>query len=91
MKWFDKFLQSFDKGEYHGLMYRVKPWQYKKLMETAESNKWRMLSQKQVDVFLRNMSIEHSLYEDFGHYANDDVNVDIRVSMRTGFVSINIL
>ena len=90
MKWFDGFLQSFEAGEYHGLACRVKPWQYKGIMKTAEDNKWRMLSQKQVDVFLRNMPIEHSVWADFGHYDNADSKVDIRVSTQTGFVSIYI-
>jgi len=90
MKWFDKFLQSFDRGEYHGLACRVKPWQYKNLMATAEDNKWRMLSQKQVDVFLRNIPMNHSVWENFGCYKNGDVNVNVRVSVQTGFVSINI-
>lgn len=89
-KWFDGFLESFDSGVYHAQYGWIKPWQYKNLMKTAEINNWNMISQKQLDVFLRNMKIKQSTWEEFGKYENDSKIVNISISTHTGFTTITI-
>lgn len=89
--WFtDKFLESFDYGEYHAQEGRLKPWQYKGLMELAESNKWKMLTPKQWDVFRNNVRFDRGTYEEFAHFRTKSRKVSITISDATGFVTIKI-
>lgn len=89
--WFtDKFLESFEPGKYHAQEGRLKPWQYKGLMELAESNKWQMLTPKQWDVFRNNVLFDHGTHEEFAHFQTKSKRVSITISNATGFVTIRI-
>ena len=90
--WFvETFLESFEPGEYHAQDCRLKPWQYKGLMELAEANHWKMLSPKQWDVFRGNVRWEDAPREEFAHFRTNTKDVSIRISNVTGFVTINIM
>lgn len=89
-KWFSDFLDSFTKPEYHVQAYRIKPWQYKKLMELATSNRWNMLSAKQWDIFCKYIRFENGSYERFANFEHNGKIFKIRVSNVTGFATIEI-
>ena len=91
-KWFyETFLESFETGRYHAQDGWIKPWQYKNLMQLAESNHWNMLSTKQWEVFRRNVLFDRSAWEEFANFETDTKIVKIRISNQTGFTTIDIL
>lgn len=90
-KWFSEvFLESFEPGRYHAQDGWLEPWQFKGLMKLAEANHWKMLSSKQWDVFRRNINLKWSTWEEFANFETKTKKVSIRVSNKTGFVTIDI-
>lgn len=89
-KWFSDFLDSFTESEYCAQEGRLKPWQYKDLMNLAESNHWRMLSGKQWDIFRKYIRFEMGTYEEFANFEHNSRKFAIRISNSTGFVTIKI-
>ena len=88
--WFSGFLNSFTESEYHAQEGRLKPWQYKNLMKLADSNHWKMLSEKQWDIFRKYIRFERNAYEEFANFKHNNRKFAIRISNSTGFVTINI-
>lgn len=89
--WFNKFLGSFESGQYQAQYGYLKKWQYKNLMDTARRNNWKMLTSRQLDVFMNNIKMQRATWEQFGTYETDDVKCEIRISTQTGFATINIM
>lgn len=89
-KWFDKFLDSFETGQYQGQYGYLKKWQYKNLMDTARRNNWKMVTSRQLDVFMSNIKMQRATWEQFGTYETDAVKCEITVSNTTGFATIRI-
>lgn len=89
-KWFSDFLDSFKESEYHAQEGRLKPWQYKGLMKLVESNHWRMLSEKQWDIFCKYIRFEEGTYEKFAKFVHNGRKFAITISDSTGFVTIKI-
>lgn len=89
-QWFSDFLESFTGGEYNAQTTRIKPWQYKNIMTTAERNNWIMLSEKQWGVFERYIHFENGTHEIFANFKHNGRMFKIRVSRATGFATIQI-
>ena len=88
--WFNKFLGSFESGEYYGQYGTLPKWQYANLMKLAERNQWKMVTRRQLDVFLGNIKMNRSTWEEFGNYETEEVKCEITVSTQTGFATIRI-
>lgn len=90
-RWFKEvFLESFEEGRYHAQDGWIKPWQYKNLMKLAADNHWKMLSQKQLDIFLRYAPLNRSTFEEWADFETDTKRVKIRISNHNGFTTIDI-
>ena len=89
-KWFSDFLESFTRPEYYAQTTRIKPWQFKNLMGTAERNSWNMLSTKQWDIFEKYIKFESSAFEMFANFKHNGRTFNIRVSRDTGLATIKI-
>lgn len=89
-QWFSDFLNSFTESEYNVQTTRIKPWQYKNLMDEVERNHWNMLSAKQWSIFEKYIHFESETYTMFANFKHKGKTFKIRISRATGFATIKI-
>lgn len=88
--WLNGFLDSFTESEYHAQDSILRPYEYKALMKLAESNCWNMLTCKQWDIFRKYVDFKNGTYEEFANFEHNKRKFNIRISNKTGFVTIMI-
>ena len=92
MKWFlEKFLPSFPDGKYYFYSSRIPKYQYAGFCKWCEENNYRILSAKQIEIFLSYVDAWITApFHNYRKLERDGLKILIDESQTTGFCTMTI-